>query len=63
MANIKMRGPKACADSLSFGGESYSGKKGVFEVPAEAAEHLKRHGFVVDGEAQPDANDGQADAS
>lgn len=50
MSDITMRGPKGCANTLSFGGQSYSAKKGLFTVPAEAAEHLKRHGFTVDGE-------------
>jgi len=51
MSDIKARGPKGSADTLSFDGETYSAdKKGVFTVPAEAAEHLKRHGFELIGE-------------
>lgn len=50
MSDIKVRGPKGCAKTLSFGGESYSSdKKGYFTVPFEAWEQLQRHGFVVDG--------------
>lgn len=54
MSDITMRGPKACANTLSFDGQTYTSKKGIFTVPAEAAEHLKRHGFTVDGEEVAD---------
>ena len=51
MSDIKMRGPKGCADTLSHAGESYSAdKKGVFTVPVDAYESLLRHGFVAVGE-------------
>ncbi|KZC23539.1 hypothetical protein RHOFW104T7_13130 [Rhodanobacter thiooxydans] len=50
MSDIKMRGPEGCANTLSFGGESFAAKKGVFTVPVEAFEHLKRHGFVAIGQ-------------
>ncbi len=50
MSDIKVRGPKGCAKTLSFSGESYSvDKRGLFTVPYEAWEQLQRHGFVVDG--------------
>jgi len=51
MSNVPVRGPQGCAKTLSFGGETITAnKRGVFLVPAEAAEHLKRHVFVIDGE-------------
>ena len=65
MDTITLRGPKGCAGTLSFGGETYTGtKKGIFIVPTEAAEQLQRHGFVVDGDAIEDAtgDDAKGDA-
>lgn len=51
MSDIKMRGPKGAADTLSFAGAEYKAdKKGVFTVPVDAHESLLRHGFVVVGE-------------
>lgn len=56
MSDIKMRGPKDCADSLSFDGQSYSAdRKGIFTVPVGAHESLLRHGFVAVGEQPVDA--------
>lgn len=61
MSDIKMRGPEGCADSLSFGGQSYAvGKRGIFTVPVEAYEHLTRHGFVAVGEQPTDAPQAEA---
>jgi hypothetical protein len=55
MSDIKVRGPKGCADTLSHAGQSYQAdKKGIFTVPVEAHEHLLRHGFVAVGEPKPD---------
>jgi len=48
---VKMKGdPKA--GSVSFGGKEYPCKKGVIEVPEEAVEALRAHGFepINDGE-------------
>lgn len=51
MSDVQVRGPKGCAKTLSFGGETFTAdKKGIFTVPIEAAEHLRRHGFSVEGE-------------
>ncbi|MDE1907445.1 MAG: hypothetical protein KGH75_13455 [Rhodospirillales bacterium] len=56
MSDIKMRGPKGCADTLSHAGESYAAdKKGIFTVPVEAYESLSRHGFIAVGEQPADA--------
>lgn len=54
MSDIKMRGPEGCANTLSFGGETFTAKKGVFTVPVEAFEHLKRHGFTAIGQPKTD---------
>jgi hypothetical protein len=51
MSDIKVRGPKGCANTLSFGGAEYQAdKKGIFTVPVEAHESLLRHGFIAVGE-------------
>lgn len=56
MSDIKMRGPKDCADSLSFDGQSYAAdKKGTFTVPVEAYESLQLHGFTAIGDPTPEA--------
>lgn len=58
MSDIKMRGPKDCADTLSHAGETYSAdKKGIFTVPVEAYDALRLHGFIAVGEqpAEPAA--------
>ena len=47
MSDLKLRGPRGCADTLNFGGKDYVAEKGVFTVPQEAHAHLSRHGFVV----------------
>lgn len=63
MSDIKMRGPKGCADTLSFDGQPYAAdKKGVFTVPVEAHAHLLRHGFEAIGDQKPEIA-GEADAS
>lgn len=63
MSDAKMKAPDESAQTLSFGGEIYSmDKRGVFTVPAEAVETLKRHGFTVVGETTP-APSAEADAS
>lgn len=60
MSDIKMTGPEGCADSLSWGGNSYTaGKKGAFTVPVEAYADLLQHGFVAVGDV-PDAVAGDA---
>jgi len=62
MSNVPVRGPKGCADTLSFDGQSYAAdKKGVFTVPVEAHAHLLRHGFEAIGDAKPEIV-GEADA-
>ena len=51
MSDIKVRGPKGCAKTLSFDGQTYTaGKQSVFTVPYEAWDHLQRHGFSIDGQ-------------
>ena len=51
MSDIKMRGPKGCADTLSHAGETFTAdKKGVFTVPVSAHEFLILHGFVAVGD-------------
>lgn len=53
MSEIKVRGPEGCGKTLSFGGETYTAdKKGFFNVPSEAAEALRLHGFR--SETDPD---------
>lgn len=48
MSDIKMRGPRGCADSLSYGGRTFmADKRGAFTVPESAREELARHGFQV----------------
>lgn len=60
MGEIKMRGPKGCADSLSYGGRNFSAdKRGVFTVPESAREELERHGFQAI-EPKTDAEGSQA---
>lgn len=54
MSDIKMRGPEGCANTLSFGGETFTAKKGVFTIPVEAFEHLRRHGFTAIGQPKTD---------
>lgn len=49
MSDAQMRGPKGCAKTLSFGGQTYTAQKGIFTVPVEAVAHLKYQGFTVDG--------------
>jgi len=56
MNEIKMRGPKGCAETLSHGGVDYTAdKKGVFTVPVDAYEVLVRHGFKAVGDV-PEAD-------
>jgi len=58
MSNIKIRGPKGCGATLSFAGKEYKAdKKGLFTVPYEALEHLRLHGFSVDGDPEPEETD------
>jgi len=58
MSNIKVRGPKGCATTLSFAGKEYKAdKKGLFAVPYEALEHLRLHGFAVDGDPEAEETD------
>lgn len=45
--HIEIVGPQGCADTLSHDGKTYVAEKGVFTVPAQAFEALKRHGFAV----------------
>lgn len=48
MNEVKMRGPKGCADTLHHGGKVHSAdRRGVFSVPEDAVEALQRHGFHV----------------
>lgn len=65
MSEAKMRGPEGCAPECSHAGQTYSAdKRGVFTVPVEAVDLLKRHGFTVVGEAAPaPAPAAEADAS
>lgn len=43
---MKIKGPKRCADSLSWRGKRYSAdRRGVFDVPDEAVAELGWHGF------------------
>lgn len=43
---VKIKGPKGCADSLSWRGQPFEAdKRGVFAVPEEAAAELAVHGF------------------
>lgn len=58
MSEIKVRGPKGCAKTISHAGKTYEAdKRGVFSVPRDFAEHLQRHGF----ERVPDADAGNGD--
>lgn len=51
---VKLKGSKDAA-SVSFDGKEYPVKKGVVEVPDEAAEALAAHGFVPVDDAKGDA--------
>lgn len=43
---VKIKGPKGCADSLAWRGAQYTADKhGVFTVPEDAAAELAAHGF------------------
>lgn len=48
MADIRMRGPDGCADTLHWKGQTYKAdKRGEFAVPEDARHDLLRHGFAV----------------
>jgi hypothetical protein len=52
MSDIKLSGPKDCADSLSFDGQTYiADKKGIFTVPEEAYGPFIAQGFTAVGDA------------
>lgn len=43
---MKIKGPKGCAESLSWRGKEYrADKRGVFDVPDDAVKELSHHGF------------------
>ncbi len=55
MADIRMRGPEGCANTVHWKGTTYKADKhGEFVVPAEARQDLVRHGFAVAREAVRD---------
>ena len=48
MSDIRMRGPEGCANTLHWGGQTYTAdKRGEFTIPEAAKDDLLRHGFVV----------------
>lgn len=50
---VKVKHPSDPKAHFAWGGTSYQpAKDGTFEVPAEAAEDLRWHGFVVVEDAQ-----------
>lgn len=48
MADIRMRGPEGCAETVHWNGQTYKAdKRGEFVLPEAARAALLRHGFAV----------------